>query len=390
MATAAGVGLSTREDASAAARQAARAALDRAGISAADWALVFATAAHRPHYAALLAETHKVLGTDTISGCSAWGVLSGAEEIEGRPGVAILAVRSDRIGADATVGPIGADQEADTTLRAVARSNIPEAGVLVLLPDPLVAPPDRLLGTLNRMVPGIEAVGGAASGDPRLDGTFQFCGRNVATRALAALRLSGGCRSFVGITQGCQPIGAACRVTKGEGSVILELDGRPALEVLRSRLPAILRDALERLGTHLFIGVPPDPEQDSIEPGEYLVRGLIGADAGSGALAVGAEIRQGQPVLLVLREAHSAREDLKQMLGRLPRPAGAYRFGFYFNCAARGSSLYGLPGIDTAFISGALGDLPIIGFFGNAEIAPLRGATRLFTHTGVLALVSEA
>ena len=32
---------------------------------------------------------------------------------------------------------------------------------------------------------------------------------------------------------------------------------------------------------------------------------------------------------------------------------------------------------------------PIAGFFGNAEIAPLRGENRLFTHTGVLALIGD-
>ena len=48
-----------------------------------------------------------------------------------------------------------------------------------------------------------------------------------------------------------------------------------------------------------------------------------------------------------------------------------------------------MPGIDTAFISSALGDVPIVGFFGNAEIAPLRGRNRLFTYTGVLALIGE-
>jgi small ligand-binding sensory domain FIST len=68
----------------------------------------------------------------------------------------------------------------------------------------------------------------------------------------------------------------------------------------------------------------------------------------------------------------------------------APRFGLYFNCAARGTSLYGLPGIDAAYLSGAFGELPIVGFFGNAEIAPLRGRNRVFTHTGVLALVGEA
>ncbi len=122
------------------------------------------------------------------------------------------------------------------------------------------------------------------------------------------------------------------------------------------------------------------------------MRSLLGADVDSGALVVGAPVKEGQPIVPVLREGDSARDDLKEMLRRIatPPPDTAYRFGLYFNCAARGLSLYGLPGIDTAYMSGALGHLPIAGFFGNAEIAPLRGRSRLFTHTGVLALVAES
>jgi small ligand-binding sensory domain FIST len=79
------------------------------------------------------------------------------------------------------------------------------------------------------------------------------------------------------------------------------------------------------------------------------------------------------------------------MLGRVTAdpPASPWSFGLYFNCAGRGSSLYGLSGIDSAFLSRQFGDLPIVGFFGNAEIAPLRGVNRLFTYTGVLALVGD-
>lgn len=267
----------------------------------------------------------------------------------------------------------------------------PGPALLVLLPDPFSVRPEVLLEALARHAPGTDAVGAAASADPSAGRTFQFYGRNVATRALAALHLSGGFRHRVGITQGCQPLGTACRITRSEGNVILELDGSPAVEVLRSRLPAGLRDSLDRLGAHLFLGLPPDPSQDRIEPGEYLVRSLVGVDAQRGALLAGAPVRAGQAILLAVREPQSARDDLKQMLERLrPRDdAARHAFGFYFNCAARGTSLHGLPGIDTAYISGALGDLPIIGFFGNAEIAPLRGVNRLFTYTGVLALVAE-
>ena len=213
----------------------------------------------------------------------------------------------------------------------------------------------------------------------------------MASRALAALHLSGDLRHTIGVTQGCQPLGPQARITAGDGNAILEVDGRPALEVLRSRLPGPLAGSLDRLGGHLFVGLPPDPNQDTIVPGEYLVRHLIGVDESRGALLVAATVRANEPLHFVLRDAQAARDDLKEMLKRVASADApeTRRFGFYFNCAGRGTSLYGMPGIDTAYISSALGDLPIAGFFGNAEIAPLRGQNRLFTYTGVLALIGD-
>jgi small ligand-binding sensory domain FIST len=63
--------------------------------------------------------------------------------------------------------------------------------------------------------------------------------------------------------------------------------------------------------------------------------------------------------------------------------------GWYFNCCARGNSLYGMPGIDTAYIRQVLGDFPLIGFFGGYELAPLGKTNHLFAYTGVLALITE-
>lgn len=57
--------------------------------------------------------------------------------------------------------------------------------------------------------------------------------------------------------------------------------------------------------------------------------------------------------------------------------------------AARGTSLYGIPGIDTAYIRQAFGDFPLIGFFGNFELGPLGGKNHLLAYTGVLALITE-
>jgi small ligand-binding sensory domain FIST len=92
-----------------------------------------------------------------------------------------------------------------------------------------------------------------------------------------------------------------------------------------------------------------------------------------------------------MRAGRRAREDLNQMLERQAANLAGRKpaFGFYFNCCARGSSLYGIPGIDSAYIKQILGDFPFIGMFGGYELAPLGRANHLFAYTGVLALITS-
>jgi small ligand-binding sensory domain FIST len=390
MSTRAGAGLSQQADAARAAAEAASMALEGVGSERADWGLVFATPAHRPHYAALLAAVQKTLGTASLAGCSGAGVMAAGEEIEDGPGIAVLAVRSDRLRAEAHLSPAG-----DDFGRSAAQdlgSRLPRQGLLVAFPDPFAIRPDLLLREMHAAGVVIPAVGTAAGGAPRQPATFQFFGRNVATRSLVALHVQGPLRTAVGITQGCQPLGPPCRVTRASDNTVLELDGRPALTVLRGRLPGELGESLERLGGWLFIGMPPDPSQETMAPREYLVRPLVAIDPERGALLLGEDVVEGQWIYIVLRDAQAARDDLKLMLERLGDAPGEPppSFGLYFNCAGRGSALYGFPGVDAAFIAQRFGPLPIVGVFGNAEIAPLGGRNLLFTHTGVLVLVGEA
>ena len=141
----------------------------------------------------------------------------------------------------------------------------------------------------------------------------------------------------------------------------------------------------------VFIGLPADPEQNAVGPGQYLVRNIIGLDHAKGIVGVGEEVREGQSIVFTLRDGQRAREDLNQMVERQRRNLGGRKpaFGFYFNCCARGGSLYGMSGIDTAYIRQDLGEFPLIGMFGGYELAPLAGANHLFAYTGVLALITE-
>jgi small ligand-binding sensory domain FIST len=141
----------------------------------------------------------------------------------------------------------------------------------------------------------------------------------------------------------------------------------------------------------LFIGLPADRKENSVAPGHYVVRNLAGIDARKGILGVAEEVEEGEAMVFAFRDGQRARDDLVQMLGRQSERLAGRKpaFGFYFNCCARGNSLYGVPGIDTAYIRQALGDFPLVGFFGGYELAPLGGANHVFAYTGVLALVTE-
>src|SRR5262245_8570390 len=165
------------------------------------------TSPHRPQFAGMLAEIQKRLGTPLITGCSASGVLTGSQEVEGRPAVAVLAVRSDAMRASTFFVPLGENDPSGAAREVTRQIGTDPPDLMILLPEPLAARPDHLLHEIGRSGPGREAVGAAASGDAELRGTFQFYGRNVASRAVTGLHLSGELRRSIGITQGCHPLG---------------------------------------------------------------------------------------------------------------------------------------------------------------------------------------
>jgi small ligand-binding sensory domain FIST len=141
----------------------------------------------------------------------------------------------------------------------------------------------------------------------------------------------------------------------------------------------------------LFVGLPADRTENSVGPGKYLVRNIVGLDPEKGILGVSEEVSEGEAMVFTMRDGQRAREDLGQMLQRQKEGLAGKKpaFGLYFNCCARGRSLYGISDIDSAYIRQALGDIPLIGMFGGYELAPMGGANHLFAYTGVLALITE-
>ncbi|NNL68201.1 MAG: hypothetical protein HKP30_18265, partial [Myxococcales bacterium] len=196
----------------------------------------------------------------------------------------------------------------------------------------------------------------------------------------------------IGVTQACRPVTPPHQVTRCDGHWVLEIDGRPALDLFREVARGPLAKDLRRAASYVLVALPdPADPETSLREGNYRVRNVAGfSDAaregsnGRAGFALAEPVRSGDRLAFVLREPHGARDDLKRMLGALP-PAGA-DFGIFLDCCARGAALFDVPGLEAAYLQEALGSLPLVGMLGAYEIGPVRGRTELLTYTGVLAL----
>jgi small ligand-binding sensory domain FIST len=389
----AGVGQSQRPSTAEAAQEAANQAMSQAGIARADMAVVFFSADHASYQRELVQSISRTVGTDCIVGSSGTGVLTGEGEIEGGNGIAVLAWSAEEIvGRPFMFEPLkGNEENVGATFGDFLAKTQDDNSLMILLPDTYNGNPQLLLEAMAAKAEFHPVVGAGSSENGTAGATYQLCGDKVASNALAGAYLSGEFNVHVDITQGCQPITEPMVITKAERNLIHEIDGRPALEVFARLLKGPLAEDLRRALMVLFVGLPADRRENSVAPGRYLVRNIIGLDPEKGIVGVAQEVSEGEALIFTMRDGERAREDLNQMLRRQVEKLNGRKpgFGMYFNCCARGGSLYGIPGIDSAYIRQALGDFPLIGMFGGYELAPLGRANRLFAYTGVLALVTE-
>lgn len=389
----AGVGYSQKQATELAVEEAASQALGQAGIARADLAMIFFTADHAAHSRELAAALVRSVGTDCVMGASGAGVLTGDGEIEGGSGIAVLAWSAPEIVARPFIfEPLkGNEENLGTTFGDFLAKTQDQSSLMILLPDTYNGNPQPLLDAMAAKAGFHPVVGAGSSENGAVGATFQLCGNKVTSNSLAGAYISGEFKVHVDITQGCQPITEPMVITKAERNLIHEIDGRPALEVFARLLKGPLAEDLRRALMVLFVGLPADRQENSVAPGKYLVRNIIGLDPEKGIVGVAESVSEGEALIFTMRDGQRAREDLNQMLRRQAEKLQGRKpgFGMYFNCCARGGSLYGIPGIDSAYIRQALGDFPLIGMFGGYELAPLGRANHLFAYTGVLALIAE-
>jgi small ligand-binding sensory domain FIST len=132
------------------------------------------------------------------------------------------------------------------------------------------------------------------------------------------------------------------------------------------------------------------PEADG-EPGDFLIRAILGVDPRAGAIAVGSLLREGQKVRFHIMSPRTAEDDLRALLQRYRGRAEAdhARGALLFSCNGRGQSLFGTPDHDTNVFHETLrADVPLGGLFCAGEIGPIGASTYVHGFTSSFGILS--
>ena len=116
------------------------------------------------------------------------------------------------------------------------------------------------------------------------------------------------------VSQGCRPIGQPFIVTRAERNVLYELAGRPALERLLEMVEELTPADRALAAQGLHCGIVIDERKLDFERGDFLIRGVLGADRDAGAVAIGEAVPVGATVQFQVRDAVTADEDLQELL----------------------------------------------------------------------------
>ncbi len=393
--------LSTHVDAVMAAEAVCEEVLGAAETGWVDLAILFISGDHARHAASIARVVHGALGAGTLIGVTADGVIGDDQEIEEHAAVSLWCAALPGVKlrtfttSDLPTAPkkedlkdFAHDMELGSDLRGMIffadPFSVPVASVL----EVLSAVPDAIEG-----LKGCPVLGGIASAARVPGQNALILNESIQRTGGVGVAISGNIAIDTLVSQGCRPIGEPLLVTKAKRNIIIELAGQRPLDIVREMVDGLPEHDRDLLTGGLHVGRVINEYKSRFGRGDFLIRGLMGYDPKSGAIAVADGLRVGQTVQFHLRDAETASEDIELLLmaQRLRGPAAG---GLLITCQGRGRKLFDRPDHDAQCVRDALtfadtesgAPPPLAGFFAAGEIGPIGERSFVHGHTACLAL----
>ena len=359
MKVATGLAVGRRAEPELAAR-AVETAMARAELSIAGTVLLYLSADFAGEPRAAITAAARAANCTQVAGCTAAGVFTEEDWVLDAPAAAALV-----LGEGASLRPARAD----------------DAEVLTL------AAPNAV--DMLWFAAGGARYGGIA-GDASGQGPYSvWAGGRVHDDGRAELALTGASLRL-GVSQGVRPLSAPAVIERVDGHDVQMLGGIAALPSLARELPMSAR-APARIPTHLLMaGIPYGEAESALAEGRYHLLPVVAANADDQSVTVAGQLQPGMRLFWALRQPRAAEQDMEAAVAQLADASlQAPRFALMFPCMERGPFFYGGQDRDIHVLARRFPEMPLIGFYGNGEIAHMDGANRLLQYSVVLALAYE-
>ncbi|MDQ3862501.1 MAG: FIST C-terminal domain-containing protein [Actinomycetota bacterium] len=391
MATRAGVGTSRHHNPNVAGREAAEQALQRADVERPDFVFMFATVGYDQH--SVLRAVRETTGGAPLCGCSGEGTIGGNDADESNYSVVVMAISSEELRwTNGLATGLSTDSRAAGQLisQSVSSDLSADAVGLFVFPDGTTVNFDEFFAGLDGELPSdrfLPIWGGGAGDNLALVQTYQYCDDEVVSDGVAYALLSGKAQPASTIGIGYLPIGGERKVTRSQGNVIYEIDGKSAVEVLQEYLPysALAEDWRRYAHSCVLCLRAPSYMEDE----EYVVRTILSLDATDGSATVQTEVPEGTSVWMTSKDQEKFTAGLDRMAEQIKKGLGGNqpKLVFHFDCVSRGKLMFRdqekmrlLRQLRQAIDPEA----PWAGFYTFGEIGPVNKHNCYHNYTGVV------
>ncbi|MGY1488419.1 FIST N-terminal domain-containing protein [Methylobacillus pratensis] len=344
------------------AAQAVRQALGRAGLDIANGVLLFLSEdfAQDPQPALRAAAT--AASTTQVSGCSAPGIFTQDEWVlDGSAAAALV------LGEGAAV--------------SVARGQ--QDGILLTL----AAPNAFNLSWMES--PGIRF--GGVAGDATGQGQFLVWNNGKASSAGHCELVLEGAAGVVDVAHAVKPLGVPLRIAQASRHDLLVLSTQSGSP---QSAWSSLTGALDGQDVDYEAGIPCHrvmlmlaEDEAGVSRGECQLIPIVGADAVAQSVTLAKEAVPGHWCAWGISDRDAAQRHLAAKIASMGiRLRNEPTFGLMFSCLARGPHFYDGVDQDLALLKRYYPGMPVIGFYGNGEIAPVNGRNALWQNSVALGL----
>ena len=302
--------------------------------------------AHKPQHA--LKQAAKAAGTPLIFGCCAMNLLTEEEWL------------MDVEGAVAMVFP--------SELSLQALNLLKQQGVDPSLVITLATPNAVNIAVNYHNFPQL----GAITSDEYGHGPYSvWQGGRIVEQEFAQAAFPATLSSYVMVASGVRPISQPVTVDKSEAHCLQECEGLDAYQSLMNHLPENLRALSLKTPYSLLCAISENNDPQSLQDGHYKAHHIVSIDEEKKSVHLSGKPKTDRYMFWAIRDEQHAQQVMQDQLLKSKdsfnkKPA----FALMFPNISRGPEFYNGKDHDLELFKEVFPNTPLLGFYGNGEIAP--------------------